>query len=405
MKCNPFIDQLPRNYLFAEIAKRVSAFLAETPATDLIRLGIGDVTLPLAPSVAAEMAQAAQGMGTPEGFHGYPPDFGYDFLVNAIREKDYAPMGIGLDYDEVFISDGAKTDTGNLQELFSRDAVIAVTDPVYPVYVDSNAMAGRLGAYDGKRWEKLVYLPCTRENGFVPPLPESHVDVIYLCYPNNPTGTVLTKEQLARFVEYALKEDALIIFDAAYKAYITREGIPASIYQVPGAKDCAIECCSFSKGAGFTGVRCGYMIIPKTVTADSGSERVSLNRLWQRRTATKCNGVSYPVQRAAARVFTPEGQKETMESVRYYLRNAGVILHGLRDQGLEAFGGIDSPYVWLKTPEGIGSWDFFDLLLRRFHIVGTPGAGFGPSGEGYFRLTGFGTLQNAQEAVRRLAAL
>ena len=405
MKCNTDLYSLPSNYLFADIAERVKKHMAEHPDTDLIRLGIGDVTRPISKAVAREMADAALGMATPEGFHGYPPDYGYSFLVDAIREGDYIPYGIHLDFDEVFISDGAKPDVGNLQEMFSPDTRIAVTDPVYPVYVDSNAMSGRLGSFIDGRWSGLKYLPCVKENGFVPPLPGDGVDVLYLCYPNNPTGTVLTKEQLKPFIDWALANKALIVYDAAYKAYITQDDIPHSIYEIPGAEECAIECCSFSKTAGFTGVRCGYMVIPKGVTGFAGPQKVSLNQLWKRRSSTKSNGVSYPVQRAAAAVYTPQGMKETMENVRYYLSNAALMLTGLKEAGYEVYGGINSPYVWMKTPNDMPSWDFFDLLLKKAGVVGTPGKGFGPSGEGYFRLTAFNTMENTAEAINRLRSL
>ena len=405
MKLNAHIANLPAGYLFAEVAKRVKAYSAAHPDADLIRLGIGDVTRPLAPTVARAFSEAALKMGTPEGFHGYAPDFGYSFLIQSIIRCDYAPLGVRIDEDEVFISDGAKPDVGNLQELFSQDAVIAVTDPVYPVYVDSNAMSGRLGEWRDGKWSRLVYLPCNAENDFVPPLPEGHVDVIYLCYPNNPTGTVLTKAQLQEFVDYALREDAIIVYDAAYKAFITEEGIPHSIFEVPGAEKCAVECCSFSKTAGFTGVRCGYMVIPKSVTGEAGSARVSLNRLWQRRTSTKFNGVSYPVQEAAAAVYTEQGWREIMDSITYYLENARVIREGLEKAGYTCYGGKNSPYVWMKTPKGVKSWAFFDQLLDRAHVVGTPGEGFGPSGEGYFRLTAFNTLEKTQEAIHRIQTI
>ncbi|MBQ8136445.1 MAG: LL-diaminopimelate aminotransferase [Clostridia bacterium] len=405
MKLNAHIANLPAGYLFAEVAKRVKAYSAAHPDADLIRLGIGDVTRPLAPTVAKVFSEAALKMGTPEGFHGYSPDFGYSFLIREIIRCDYAPLGVAIEEDEVFISDGAKPDVGNLQELFGQDAVIAVTDPVYPVYVDSNAMSGRLGEYRDGKWSRLVYLPCNAENDFVPPLPEGHVDVIYLCYPNNPTGTVLTKAQLQAFVDYALREDAIIVYDAAYKAFITEEGIPHSIFEVPGAEKCAVECCSFSKTAGFTGVRCGYMVIPKQVTGDAGDARVSLNRLWQRRTSTKFNGVSYPVQEAAAAVYSEQGWREIMDSIAYYLENARVIREGLEKAGYTCYGGKNSPYVWMKTPKGVKSWAFFDLLLDRAHVVGTPGEGFGPSGEGYFRLTAFNTLEKTQEAIERIQTI
>lgn len=402
MKLNPYIAALPAGYLFAEIAKRVKAYSAAHPDADILKLGIGDVTRPLSRYVADEMAKAAAAMGTPEGFRGYGPDYGYEFLINAIIENDYKPYGVNLDVEEVFISDGAKPDVGNLQELFSPDAVIAVTDPVYPVYVDSNAMAGRLGHYEDGKWSKLCYLPCNAENGFVPEVPKGHVDVIYLCYPNNPTGTVLTREQLKPFVDYARAHDAIIVYDSAYKAFISTPQVPHSIYEVEGADECAIECCSFSKTAGFTGVRCGYMVIPRKLTGDAEGKQVSLNKLWQRRTSTKFNGVSYPVQVAAAAVYAPQGKKEIQESIDAYLENARIIREGLEKAGCTVFGGVDSPYVWMKTPGDMKSWDFFDLLLTKAHVVGTPGEGFGPSGEGYFRLTAFNTKENTVEAVKRI---
>ncbi|MDD3212473.1 MAG: LL-diaminopimelate aminotransferase [Eubacteriales bacterium] len=403
MHVNPNFEKLPGSYLFAEIARRVKAYSAANPDANLIKLGIGDVTRPLAPAVVEAMKQAADELLHQETFRGYGPDYGYDFLVNAIREKDYASRGVTLAEDEVFISDGAKTDTSAIQELFSADARIAVTDPVYPVYVDSNAIAGRLGVFEGGRWTNLTYLPCNAENGFVPEPPKEAVDVIYLCYPNNPTGTTLTVEQLKPFVDYAHKYGALIIYDAAYKAFITSD-VPHSIYEVEGARDVAIECCSFSKTAGFTGVRCAYTIIPHEVTGlGAKGQKVELNALWKRRMGTKFNGVSYPVQRAAAAVFSPEGQKECAETVAYYLQNAALIRSGLQAAGYTVFGGLDAPYVWLKTP--VDSWTFFDTLLNTAHVVGTPGAGFGPSGEGYFRLTAFNTKEKTEEALARIRAL
>jgi len=398
MNINTHLAAMPAGYLFAEVARRVKQYQAENPEADILRLGIGDVTRPLCRAAVDALRRAAEEMGTFEGFHGYGPDFGYDFLIDAIIAGDYTARGVEIGRDEVFISDGAKSDVGNLQELFAADARIAVTDPVYPVYVDSNAMAGRLGAYRDGKWEKLIYLPTNAENGFVPPLPGEKADVIYLCYPNNPTGTVLTKAQLKAFVDYALENDALIIYDAAYKAFIADEEIPRSIFEIPGARRCAIECCSFSKTAGFTGTRCAYTIVPRELKM--GGE--SLNRLWGRRQATKFNGVSYPVQRAAAAVYTPEGQKQIMENIDYYRENARVIRRGLEQAGIRTFGGVHSPYVWMKTPDGMKSWDFFDLLLRRAQVVGTPGEGFGPSGEGYFRLTAFNTLENTRAAVERI---
>ena len=398
MNINTHLATMPAGYLFAEVAKRVKAYQAENPQSSLLRLGIGDVTRPLCRAAVDAMKKAADEMGTFEGFHGYGPDFGYDFLIDAIIAGDYTARGIDIGRDEVFISDGAKTDVGNLQELFAADARIAVTDPVYPVYVDSNAMAGRLGTYQGGKWSNLIYLPTNAENGFVPPLPREKADVIYLCYPNNPTGTVLTKDQLKVFVDYALANDSLIIFDAAYKAFITDDSIPRSIYEVPGARQCAIECCSFSKTAGFTGTRCAYTVIPRDLAFSGGN----FNKMWGRRQSTKMNGVSYPVQRAAAAVYSPEGQEQIMESIRYYHENARVIREGLQKAGVGVYGGVHSPYVWMKTPGNMKSWDFFDLLLRKANVVGTPGEGFGPCGEGYFRLTAFNTLENTRAAVERV---
>ena len=406
LRVNDAMTRLPGSYLFAEIARRVKEYQAAHPEAEIIRLGIGDVTKPLVPAVVQAMHQAVDEMGREETFRGYGPDYGYDFLVNAIREGDYASRGIDLAYDEVFISDGAKCDVGNIQELFSADAIIAVTDPVYPVYVDSNAMAGRAGMYQGDRWDRLVYLPCNAENGFVPPLPAQHVDVLYLCYPNNPTGTVLTKAQLQRFVDWAKQEGAVIIYDAAYRAYVTEEDIPLSIYEVEGAREVAIECNSFSKTAGFTGTRCAYTVIPHEVKGlDARGESVELNALWKRRTSTKFNGVSYPVQRGAAAVYTPEGQTQIKAVIAGYMENAHIIRSSLTAQGYQVFGGINAPYIWLKVPEGMTSWDFFDLLLDRCHLVGTPGSGFGPSGEGYFRLTAFNTREKTLQAMERIGKL
>lgn len=401
-KVNPCYARLPGNYLFAEVARRVKEYTAQNPEADVIRLGIGDVTRPLAPAVTEAFARAAEEMGRAETFHGYGPDYGYDFLIDAIVQNDYKAFGVDIAPDEVFVSDGAKCDVSNVQEMFSQDAVIAVTDPVYPVYVDSNAMAGRAGEYADGRWSRLVYLPCNRENGFVPPLPDRPVDVIYLCYPNNPTGTALTRAQLKRFVDYAREHGCLIVYDAAYKAFITTDA-PHSIYEIEGAKDVAIECCSYSKTAGFTGTRCGWMVIPHGVTGlgEDGAPE-SLNRMWKRRMGSKFNGVSYPVQRAAAAVYTPDGWEQCMQNIRYYLNNARIIREGLSEAGFEVYGGVDAPYVWMKTPEGEDSWSFFDRLLRGAHVVGTPGAGFGPCGEGYFRLTAFNTLEKTEEALSRI---
>lgn len=402
-RINENFQKLPGSYLFAEVARRVKAYQEKRSDCEIIRLGIGDVTKPLVPAVIEAMHAAVEEMGHEETFHGYGPDFGYDFLINAIREGDYAQRGVEVAFDEVFISDGAKCDVGNIQELFSPDAVIAVTDPVYPVYVDSNAMAGRAGDYVDGRWDRLVYLPCNAENGFVPPLPETDVDVIYLCYPNNPTGTVLTKAQLKRFVDWAKAHGALIIYDAAYRAYVTNPDIPLSIYEVEGAREVAIECNSFSKTAGFTGTRCAYTVIPHEVCGiGQHGEKVALNDLWKRRMATKFNGVSYPVQRGAAAVYTPEGQAQIKAVIADYMENARIIRDSLTAKGFTVFGGTDAPYIWLKTPDGMDSWTFFDKLLDECHIVGTPGAGFGPSGEGYFRLTAFNTREKTMQAMERV---
>lgn len=403
MNVNPFLAAMPGSYLFAEIAERVDAYRQEHPGKDVLRLGIGDVTLPLAPHVAGVFADAAQGMATPEGFRGYPPGEGYAFLREAIRDHDYRARGVDIQADEIFISDGAKTDASALQELFSPSARVAFTDPVYPVYVDANAMAGRLGAFENGRWSRAVYLPVTAENGFVPPLPPGDVDVVYLCYPNNPTGTVLTRAQLKPFVDWAVKNGKLIIYDAAYKAFIRSEDIPRSIYEIEGAREVAIECCSFSKTAGFTGVRCAYTVVPRGVMGKDGQGgQVSLRKLWSRRIGSKLNGVSYPVQCAARAVFDPKGQQEVQASIRYYMDNAAVILTALKQGGLTVYGGQHAPYIWLKTPNNMQSWDFFDFLLQRAQVVGTPGVGFGLSGEGYFRLTAFGSRETALVASARI---
>ncbi len=407
LRINENFQKLPGSYLFAEIARRVKAYQGEHPEADIIRLGIGDVTQPLSPAVISAFHKGVDDLTDVTTFKGYGPDFGYDFLVNAIREKDYASRGVSLEFDEVFISDGAKCDVGNLQELFSLDARIAVTDPVYPVYVDSNAMAGRAGVFgeDGK-WSNLVYLACNEANHFVPELPKEPVDVIYLCYPNNPTGTTLTRDQLKVFVDYARENGCLIVYDAAYHAYVSSKEIPLSIYEIEGAKDVAIECNSFSKTAGFTGVRCAYTVVPHSVKGlGANGEAVSLNAMWKRRMATKFNGVSYPVQMAAAAVYSEEGQKQIRETIAYYMENARIIRDALVKQGLTVYGGVDAPYIWLKVPAGMTSWEFFDHLLTQFNLVGTPGSGFGPSGEGYFRLTAFNTREKTIKATERLAKL
>ena len=395
---------LPGSYLFAEIAHRIGAFKEANPDADIIRLGIGDVTRPLPRAVITALHKAVDEQATGVGFRGYGPERGYSFLVDAIIANDFEPLGIHLDEDEVFVSDGAKCDVANFQELLAPDCVIAVTDPVYPVYVDSNVMAGRAGVLqDNGVWSNLVYLSCTAENDFRPALPERRPDVIYLCFPNNPTGMALTRSQLQEWVDYAREHECLILFDAAYEAFITESDIPHSIFELEGAKDVAVEFRSYSKTAGFTGLRCAYVVVPKGVrarAADGGWH--ALNPLWNRRQTTKYNGCPYIVQRAAEAVHSPEGKREIRESIAFYMENAGIIRQGLLDVGISCYGGVNSPYVWLKTPGNIDSWSFFDLLLRRLHIVGTPGAGFGPSGEGYFRLTGFGSRDNTLAAMQRI---
>ena len=399
--------KLPGSYLFAEIARRVAAYKEANPDADIIRLGIGDVTQPL-PQVCIEaMHKAVEEQGRKETFHGYiPSEQGYEFLRSAIQ-KYYAGHGVELDMAEIFVSDGAKSDCGNIQEIFGTANKVAITDPVYPVYLDTNVMAGRTGMLqDDGHFEGVVYLPCTAENNFAPDLPKEKVDMIYLCCPNNPTGTTLSREELTKWVNYAKENESVILFDAAYAAYITEDDVPRSIYEIPGAKDVAIEFRSFSKTAGFTGTRCGYTIIPKTVKgrAADGS-LVPFNKLWNRRHTTKFNGTAYIVQRGAAAIYTEEGQKQVKELVSYYMENARIIREGLKAAGLQAFGGVNAPYIWLKTPNNMSSWDFFDKLLHEVNIVGTPGAGFGPCGEGYFRLTSFGSRENTKRAVARFAKL
>ena len=403
MHINEYIAQMPAGYLFAEIARRVREYEALNPASPVIRMGIGDVTRPLAPSVARAFADAALAMGTPEGFRGYGPDGGYPFLIELILRHEYQARGVRLDPDEVFISDGAKTDTAAIQELFAPDAVIAVTDPVYPVYVDSNAMAGRLGHYQDGRWQKLVTLPCTHDNDFVPQLPSQRVDALYLCLPNNPTGTVLSREQLQAIVDWARANDTLIVFDAAYKAFISDPQLPRSIYEIEGAREVAVECCSYSKSAGFTGVRCAWTVIPKALKGRrKNGERVSLNAMWTRRCGSKYNGVSYPVQKAAAATYTEEGQAQIKDIIDGYRQNAGLLMDALSDTACRPVGGVHAPYVWLKTPGGMSGWQFFDYLLTTAQVVGTPGEGFGAGGAGCFRLTAFSTPENTKEAARRV---
>ncbi len=403
IQVNTNYQKLPGSYLFSEIARRVAAQSEANPAQKLIRLGIGDVTQPLAPAVIAAMHRAVDEMASADTFRGYGPEQGYDFLRSLIAEHDYRTRGVELELDEIFVSDGAKSDCGNIGDLFSQDNVVAVCDPVYPVYVDTNAMAGRAGEYDPAlgRWSKIVYMPCTAENQFTPALPQQAPDLIYLCYPNNPTGVTATRAQLKRWVDYALEHGSVILFDAAYEAFITEPDIPHSIYEIEGAKRCAIEFRSFSKTAGFTATRCAYTVVPKALMAGG----VSLNAMWNRRQTTKFNGVPYVIQRAAAAVYTDEGQAQIRKTIAFYLSNASVIRQGLQDAGLCVYGGVNAPYIWCKTPDGMGSWAFFDKLLKEAGVVTTPGAGFGPSGEGYIRLTAFGGADATREAVERIVNL
>lgn len=404
IRLNQHFIEIPETYLFSEIARRVEAFRSEAPGANIIRMGIGDVTRPLPEACIEAMHKAVDEMGAAETFRGYGPEQGYDFLREKIVEFDYAPLGVSIDKSEVFVSDGAKSDTGNIGDILAGACKVAVTDPVYPVYVDTNAMAGRAGEMNADgRWSNIYYMPCTAENGFVPELPKEEVDVIYLCYPNNPTGTTLTKAQLKAWVDYAISHRALILFDAAYEAFITEKDVPHSIYEIEGAKKVAIEFRSYSKTAGFTGTRCSYTVVPKECTAyDKFDREFSLNPLWNRRQCTKFNGTPYIIQRGAEAIYGEKGREEVRDTIAYYLENAKIIRNALSAKGYEVFGGINSPYVWMKTPEGTGSWDFFDYLLRSKHIVTTPGAGFGASGEGYIRLTAFSTREKTLEAMERI---
>lgn len=398
MKINENFLKIESSYLFSNIAKKVKAYSAANPEKEIIRLGIGDVTRPLAPACIEAMHKAVDEMANAETFQGYPPEYGQDFLLDAILENDYKARGIDLDKTEIFVSDGAKSDCGNIGDIFSLDNRVAVCDPVYPVYVDTNVMMGRAGDKTENGWSNIVYMPCTAENHFLPALPKEHVDIIYLCFPNNPTGMTATKAELQKWVDYANREGAVILFDSAYEAFITEENVPHSIYELDGAKQCAIEFRSFSKTAGFTGVRCGYTVVPHDLKFN-GTE---LNAMWARRQATKFNGVSYITQCAAAACYTPEGKQQIRDIIAYYQKNAKTIYEGLRDCGFTVYGAVNSPYVWLKTPDNMKSWDFFDLLLEKIQVVGTPGEGFGPSGEGYFRLTAFGSAENTEKAVARI---
>lgn len=396
--------KLPGSYLFSDISKKVKAYQESHPDKRLIRLGIGDVTRPLPQASIEAMHRAVDEMANKSTFHGYGPEQGYDFLIDTIIKNDFEPRGIELSSSEVFISDGAKSDTGNIGDILGLDNKVAVTDPVYPVYVDSNVMGGRAGQLNGKQWSDITYMPCTAENNFIPSIPSNRIDVIYLCYPNNPTGTTLTKAELKKWVDYALSHDALILFDAAYEAYIREDDIPHSIFEIEGAKRCAIEFRSFSKTAGFTGVRCGYTVIPKEVTATTATgERVALNALWNRRQCTKFNGTSYITQRGAEAIYSKEGKQQVRETIDYYMENARIMREGLTDAGIQVFGGKNAPYLWVKTPEGFTSWQFFDHLLNEANIVSTPGVGFGPSGEGYLRLTAFGQREDCIEAIQRIS--
>lgn len=400
---NEHFLKLQSNYLFSDIAKKVNSFKVTHPKQKIIRMGIGDVTQPLAPAVIEAMHKAVDEMASRETFHGYGPEQGYPFLIDAIIKNDYESIGVSLEPSEVFISDGAKSDCGNIGDLLRHDNSIGVTDPVYPVYIDSNVMAGRTGTWENGTWSDVVYIPCTAENQFIPELPSRRVDIIYLCYPNNPTGTTLTKEELKKWVNYALANDAIIMYDSAYEAYIQDPNIPHSIYEIKGAKKVAIEFRSFSKTAGFTGVRCGYTVVPKEVSATTlKGERVFLNKLWLRRQCTKFNGTSYITQRGAEAVYSPEGKEQVRQTINYYMNNARLMKEGLEACGLQVYGGENAPYLWVKTSDGLSSWKFFEKLLYEVYIVSTPGVGFGPSGEGYLRLTAFGDHKDTLEAIQRI---
>ncbi len=400
---NEHFLKLPNNYLFSDIAKQVNSYSVTHPKEKIIRLGIGDVTQPLPPAIINAMHKAVDDMSKKETFRGYGPEQGYSFLIDAIIKHDYASRGISLEPSEVFVSDGAKSDTGNIGDILRHDNSIGVTDPVYPVYIDSNVMSGRSGVLENGKWSNVVYIPCMAENNFIPDLPKRRVDILYLCYPNNPTGTTLSKAELKKWVNYALANDVLIMYDAAYEAYIQNPDTPHSIYEIKGAKHVAIEFRSFSKTAGFTGMRCGYTVVPKELNGFTlEGKRVSLNKLWNRRQCTKFNGASYITQRGAEAVYSPEGKKQVKEIINYYMTNAQIMKEGIQQCGLEAFGGEDAPYLWVKAPKGLTSWKFFEKLLYEVSLVGTPGVGFGPSGEGYLRLTAFGDRNDTLEAMDRL---
>ncbi len=399
-KINDDYLKLPGSYLFSTIAKKVNAFTEANPDKTIVRLGIGDVTQPLAPAIIDSLHSAVDEMADGSTFRGYAPDLGYEFLRSAIAKNDYIARGCEIAADEIFVSDGAKCDSGNIQEIFSKDNKIAVCDPVYPVYVDTNVMAGRTGTYDAAKetWSNVIYMPCTADNNFSPEIPKEEPDIIYLCFPNNPTGSTITKDELQKWVDYANRIGAVIIYDAAYEAYISQENVPHSIYECEGARTCAIELRSFSKNAGFTGVRLGFAVVPK----DLKSGEVTLHSLWARRHGTKYNGAPYIIQRAGEAVYSEAGKAQLKDQVAYYMNNATTIYNGLKDMGYSVSGGVDAPYIWLQTPGGMTSWEFFDHLLEKANVVGTPGSGFGPSGEGYFRLTAFGTYENTLEALKRI---
>ncbi len=397
--------ELQDSYLFSTIAKKVKEYSEKYPEKEIIKLGIGDVTKPIVPACLEAMHKAVNEIGTENGFKGYGPEQGYEFLRKAIAENDYKNRGVDIAEDEIFVSDGAKCDCGNIVDIFAQDNKVAITDPVYPVYLDTNVMSGRSGKFNENegKYENIVYLPVTAKNDFKPELPKEKVDLIYLCFPNNPTGTVLTKEDLKVWVDYAKENNSIILYDAAYEAFIEEENIPHTIYEIEGAKDVAIEFKSYSKTAGFTGIRCAYVVIPKTVKGyTKNGKSVELNKLWNRRTCTKFNGVSYVVQKAAEATYTKEGKKQIQENINYYKQNAKIIKEGLEEAGFTVYGAVNSPYIWLKVPDGITSWQFFDKLLEEVNIVGTPGSGFGPHGEGYFRLTAFGTKENTLKAIERI---
>ena len=395
--------KLSNNYLFSEIARKVKAFKENHPDRNVISLGIGDVTQPLPKASVDAMARAVKDMGNITTFRGYGPEHGYDFLINAIIKNDYLPHGIELSPSEVFISDGAKSDCGNIGDILSINNSVGVTDPVYPVYVDSNVISGRAGKRTNAGWSNVIYMPCYAENHFKPRIPQRHIDIIYLCYPNSPMGVVLNKEELREWVDYALENDSIILYDAAYEAYIQEEDIPHSIYEIAGAKECAIEFRSFSKTAGFTGVRCGYTIVPESLTASApDGRRVSLNQLWNRRQCTKFNGTSYITQRGAEAIYTEQGKEQVRNTINYYMTNAMLMRNGFEELGVHVYGGENAPYLWIKTPDGISSWNFFDQMLHEANVVVTPGIGFGPSGEGYVRLTAFGHREDCEEAMKRI---